>query len=57
MNKIKNFLHGISEKMKDRKRKLSGHGWKWYLLLTVILVVLAGGHTPGGGQLHGTGKL
>ena len=43
MNKIKNFLHGISEKMKDRKRKLSGHGWKWYLLLTVMLVVLAGG--------------
>ena len=43
MDKIKNFLHGISEKMKNKKKKLSGYSWQRYLVSLFILVLLVGG--------------
>ena len=42
MNKIKNFLHGISEKMKNKGKKLSDYSWKRYLVSFLILVLLIG---------------
>ena len=42
MNKIKNFLHGISEKMKNKGKKLFDYSWKRYLVSFFILVLLIG---------------
>ena len=44
MNKIKNFLHGISEKMKNKNKgkKLFDYSWKRYLVSFFILVLLIG---------------
>lgn len=42
MNKIKNFLHGISEKMKNKGKKLFDYSWKRYLVSFLILVLLIG---------------
>ena len=42
MNKIKNFLHGISEKMKNKGKKLFDYSWKHYLVSFFILVLLIG---------------
>ena len=42
MNKIKNFLHGISEKMKNKGKKLSDYSWKRYLVSCIILFRLIG---------------
>ena len=42
MNKIKNFLHGISEKMKNKGKKLFDYSWKRYIQSFYNLVLQIG---------------